>query len=553
MANVVELLNSHNLTKEAGMSNLIHKNEKGFVFPVGLMFLAIIALLGTMAVVVTTTDLKIGNNYKQSVQAFYAAEAGIEDGLNKMRQAFQSLTPDLNISTPTINGVTFDEFKLEAVGESSRINLTGNFAGLNAVVQNYKITSKARMNGTNACSELTLTVRDELIPIFQFGIFYEDDMEILPGPSMTFSGGRIHSNKDIYLNAGSGSKFSIDSNITSAGNIYHRRKDNGAISGEIEIKDKDGAYKAMDIDSNDANWATQSQETWGGTVKSTDHGIQELNVPTEAGTPRDLLGTGAGSLCSQSGLRIINGAAEDKDGNPVDLTDGGTVEDPISYPTFFDHREDTWITVTEVDMTKLQLSQNAMTALDNPPEEGGDQGILYVSSDDGTNKSVRLINGDTLPEGGLTVASNNPVYIQGDYNNATNSPAAVICDAITILSNDWDDANSEKPLGTHRIASDTTVNAAIMAGNKNTVGRQYSGGVENFPRFLETWSDKTFTYSGSLICLWESQQATGDWGYGSPVYTAPIRDWSYGIDASLPPGTPRVRNIARSGWHQAIE
>lgn len=56
---------------------LIHKNEKGMVLPLGLMFLAIIAILGTTAVIVTTTDLKIGSNYRASVQAFYNAEAGL--------------------------------------------------------------------------------------------------------------------------------------------------------------------------------------------------------------------------------------------------------------------------------------------------------------------------------------------------------------------------------------------------------------------------------------------------------------------------------------------
>lgn len=35
------------------MSNLIYKNEKGFVLPVGLMFLAIISILGTTAVIIT--------------------------------------------------------------------------------------------------------------------------------------------------------------------------------------------------------------------------------------------------------------------------------------------------------------------------------------------------------------------------------------------------------------------------------------------------------------------------------------------------------------------
>ena len=67
---------------------ITYNNEKGFVLPVGLIFLAMLALLGTTAVIVTTTDLKIGSNYKSSVQAFYNADAGsqytiakIEDGL----------------------------------------------------------------------------------------------------------------------------------------------------------------------------------------------------------------------------------------------------------------------------------------------------------------------------------------------------------------------------------------------------------------------------------------------------------------------------------------
>ena len=67
------------------MSNLIHKNEKGMVLPLGLMFLAIISILGTTAVIVSTTDLKIGSNYRASEQAFCAAEAGIEEARARLR------------------------------------------------------------------------------------------------------------------------------------------------------------------------------------------------------------------------------------------------------------------------------------------------------------------------------------------------------------------------------------------------------------------------------------------------------------------------------------
>ena len=76
---------STKFTKESGMSNLIYGNEKGMVLATGLIFLAIIAILGTTAVIVTTTDLKIGTNYKLSEQAFYAAEAGIQRAANALK------------------------------------------------------------------------------------------------------------------------------------------------------------------------------------------------------------------------------------------------------------------------------------------------------------------------------------------------------------------------------------------------------------------------------------------------------------------------------------
>jgi len=64
---------------------ITYNNEKGFVLPVGLMFLAIIVILGTTAVIITTTDLKIGANYKQSAQAFYAAETGTEEARARLK------------------------------------------------------------------------------------------------------------------------------------------------------------------------------------------------------------------------------------------------------------------------------------------------------------------------------------------------------------------------------------------------------------------------------------------------------------------------------------
>jgi type IV pilus assembly PilX-like protein len=55
------------------------KNQNGMILILSLVFLGILALLGTTAVMLTTTDMKIGDNYKSSTQAFSAAQAGIAE------------------------------------------------------------------------------------------------------------------------------------------------------------------------------------------------------------------------------------------------------------------------------------------------------------------------------------------------------------------------------------------------------------------------------------------------------------------------------------------
>lgn len=188
---------------------------------------------------------------------------------------------------------------------------------------------------------------------------------------------------------------------------------------------------------------------------------------------------------------------------------------------------------------------------------------------------VRLFNGaQKLPSygatnPGLTVATNAPVYIKGDYNadglvtaNANGSanaskdaetgevPAAIVADAITLLSAGFDDSTS---LTTRRPAPSTDnleISAAFLTGitpsNKNG-NSQSSGGAHNLPRFLENWSDLHVYIRGSLVCLFESRVFTEPYntlGY----YSAPYRDWGFNSlfrQGIYPPGTPKVQSYRR--------
>ena len=61
------------------------RDEKGMVLVVGLLLISVLLLLGTTAVMTSTTDMKISANYKMGNQAFYAAEAGVEEARARLK------------------------------------------------------------------------------------------------------------------------------------------------------------------------------------------------------------------------------------------------------------------------------------------------------------------------------------------------------------------------------------------------------------------------------------------------------------------------------------
>jgi hypothetical protein len=251
--------------------------------------------------------------------------------------------------------------------------------------------------------------------------------------------------------------------------------------------------------------------------------------------------------------------------------------------TMFDQREGKTVDVANIDMSVLTPALNALgTANFNS--------VIYIVDNTPVNSShpnpntIRLKNGGILPDAGLTVASQNPVYIQGDYNTGTSAtvpstnvaanstgnptgtdsptvpgytrkPSAVLGDAVMLLSNAWNDSNALASLGS-RTASNTTYNTAIISGYTpsgytNSLGVQYgySGGANNFPRFLETWSGKTCTYTGSMVELFKSQVFTGAWALGN-IYSPPTRRWNFDTNFlnTAPPGSLICVVYSRGSW-----
>jgi hypothetical protein len=260
----------------------------------------------------------------------------------------------------------------------------------------------------------------------------------------------------------------------------------------------------------------------------------------------------------------------------------------VTNSSFYDYRESDTVSAVDLDVGKLR------TWLTNTAARGGNQ-YNILNNSGSTSKghvinsayvfnsvvpsstvlpAVRVVNGQRLPSGGLTVATAQPLYIKGDYNTTTNGttfattlgsttngntlPAALMGDAITVLSSSWNDANTAATSLGSRNASSTTINAACLEGIVQSYTdsggtKHYSGGLENFLRLLESWSGDTLTYNGSIVVMFPSQYATNNWIGPGTYYDAPTRNWGFDVNFSkgpqyLPPLTPQVKETIRSSW-----
>jgi len=556
--------------------------ERGSALVLSLFTLLIMSVLGLALLSLGMTEFNIATNWKDYNQALYAAEAGLESGFVSLRTLFANSPFPADealagITQPALTGyglnfTTFSVARDRATPPFSYQTTigAGPYQGLSGIVTDYRINSQVTAPQGSRVN-LTQMVQYTQIPLFQFGVFYGEsvDLEIAPGPAMTFNG-RVHANSNIYI--GAGSSLTFDSFITAYGNIYRRLKRENTIpwGNNPQIKDAGTppAYRTLDFDHDyqpgfgstwsASAWKDAALSAFDGTVQDSAMGVEKIIPPIpdlfynpsnpdivahkliempKAGDSPELA---AAKLYSQADLRIIDGVATDRYGNAVSLPPG-----TLNTRTFYDKREERNMTCTEIDIGLLGASAPA-------------NGVLYAARTGGPGSCVRLAHGSQLPSQGLTVVSENPVYVMGDYNTVNKVPAAVMGDAITVLSNNWNpngyDSKGDQ-VTDKRPALTTTVNAAFALGPsaESALGAG-NGQLENVIRFLENWSGRTLNYSGSIIALWHSIQATGAWrccgSGGTQYYRAPNRNWAYDtlFNTSPPPGTPSGVVITRSRW-----
>ncbi|MFO1446643.1 MAG: hypothetical protein U1F61_00590 [Opitutaceae bacterium] len=215
----------------------------------------------------------------------------------------------------------------------------------------------------------------------------------------------------------------------------------------------------------------------------------------------------------------------------------------------YDKREGRSIKTTTLDVGALKTALETLSTLTSAYN-----GVVYIHDETagargpGDGSGIRLKNAETTPNlsdvsgqpKGFAVVSNNALYVQGDYNTTEISddtgtrtnPAALMGDAVTLLSEGWNDDNATGTIDVRRAtpagtSTSMTINSAILTGNTPSSASPpvNSGGVQNLVRLMEDWSGYRISIKGSMGQLFTSK-------YMNSVFKSPSQP--IGVD---PDGT----------------
>jgi hypothetical protein len=475
-------------------------NVVGFALLLTLVFLAVVLMIFASIFYWAGSGAKttLRNNQYNMSQA--AAEAATEDVMAWLMRDFNSRSIDMssnsyyayepgtNIDQSTwpvqyqfsdTNGNTGRITVNVGTVSSSLIALNSQYGGLSGYAQ--PITLIARATPTNQPQDVTATVNEVLqlayIPLFQFAIFYNVNLEIAPGGGMLITG-PVYCDQSIWEATGT-----FSTNVTAVGtncladNDPFANQYSKAHSATFQMANQPlnkGNSLTMPIGTNNdpnsviallewppTNYAigTAAAYTTNGYLypaNEADLVISNAYYGTNFGsqTPR---GTNLTVYYEDSALAARNYLIPlTPDYYIVNVTNTAGavttystnyVPSPITSPTnveyagysfvtntaFWDYRESKTVQAVEIDVSKLD------TWLTNQAPNGGwatnnlctfDKGAthpiegIYVYNgvpETGTTlPAVRMVNGQILPSSaGLTVVTPFPMYVKGDYNIRT--------------------------------------------------------------------------------------------------------------------------------------
>ena len=286
-------------------------DDTGAALVTTMMIIVLMAGLtaGMTAIVMSDTKVRAMDNTR--TQAFYTAHAGLEKLTADLGDLFSSnfapTTAQVNAltATPPPLGATWQEadgtsgYRIvfpNAGGSPTASTMTvmaGPFQGLVGLATPYQMVATARLADSSEAS-LTRTLQTVAIPVFQFGIFSENDLSFFAGPNFNF-GGRVHTNSNLFLAEGNGNALTLADRVTTVGEVVRTNLSNGwdtntNYTGTVSVLTAPGAFRTLSRSEgsltgtvgsgrNEPTWTNLSTGTYNHNIASGNTGAKRLDLP----------------------------------------------------------------------------------------------------------------------------------------------------------------------------------------------------------------------------------------------------------------------------------
>lgn len=230
------------------------QNQDGTTTIIALLIMMLLMGFVTLAITRSANETIAVSNEISETKALFAAQASIENMALKADARFEN---KLTLTSTDISAIqaslpaNYTEYSfaqtLTKTKDAEVVDATGEqLQGLKAIRDEWQLLTTA----TDKQSDVKVTLRrrffNNRVPIFQFGTFYDGDMNFFNPAPFNF-GGRVHSNANIFIQSHAGLYFS--SKVTAVGQILTNVAPNGALLdsnySENYIKDGSGVYKKL--------------------------------------------------------------------------------------------------------------------------------------------------------------------------------------------------------------------------------------------------------------------------------------------------------------------
>jgi hypothetical protein len=407
-------------------------SERGIALITTLLVMMLMSALLIGFTTVVMSDQKYRLIDRDRVRSFYAAHSGLEKLNTDLSNLFlNNVAPTaaqiaaLKDNPPTIQdvefidsgeaayGVTLQPPPLGCTDPCSTTISSGPYAGLIALKKIYRLDSTARtLDGGE--THLMRKVETVTIPVFQFGVFSDVDLSFHAGANFNF-GGRVHSNRDLFLAQGGGATLTLPERVTAVRDVIRKKLANGqdiTITGHtstVSLATAPNAFRSLLDTEGSVNdgagsatnpaWPTISLSTYNGYIRNTATGARRLDLP--------LLTTGGANA------DMIKRPLQNEDSTNPDLLTSRYYNNVSLRILLSDTAADIMSLPTITGTAPVQLDGNWRTT---PPNNG----TPYVGLPIARSPGRLLVNGN-LPTVAAAVAASNNTTITVSNPTAANA------------------------------------------------------------------------------------------------------------------------------------